>query len=241
MSLRIAMWSGPRNISTAMLRSFENREDTAVADEPLYACYLAATGVDHPGREEIIEHGDSDWRSVVARLTGPVPGGKPVYYQKHMTHHLLPGMERAWLADLKHAFLIRDPAAVARSYARARPLTHADELGIPQQAVLFDELRALTGITPPVIDADTFLQEPQGQLQALCGRLGLDFSERMLHWPAGPRDSDGLWAKHWYAQVWCSTGFQPPRAADTTPLPADLAALVEACQPHYRRLLDFRL
>ena len=241
MSVRIAMWSGPRNISTAMLRAFENREDTVVVDEPLYACYLAATGAEHPGREEIIQAGDTDWRSVVARLTGPIPGASAVYYQKHMTHHLLPAMDRHWLTRLSHAFLIRDPRAVVRSYARARPLRSAEELGFPQQSALFEEIRARTGEIPPVIDAEHFLTDPRGQLQALCERLGIAFSERMLSWPSGPRDSDGIWAGHWYGQVWQSTGFGPPRPPDTTPLAPELATLVAACEPHYQRLLAFCL
>lgn len=239
--LRIAMWSGPRNISTAMLRAFENREDTAVEDEPLYAYYLATTGIDHPGREEIIAAGDPQWQSVVSRLTGPIPDGKTVYYQKHMTHHLLPEISRDWLDALHHVFLIRDPAAVARSYVRARPLDSPEELGLPQQAQLFDQLRKRSGEIPPVIDAEAFLAAPREQLEALCQRLSIPFSQRMLNWPPGPRASDGIWAKYWYAQVWESTGFARPRPADTSPLPPALQAVVDVCEPHYRQLLAHRI
>lgn len=241
MTQRIAMWSGPRNISTAMLRSFENRSDTTVVDEPLYAYYLAATGVEHPGWQEIITMGDTDWRSVVAKLVGPVPGDPAVFYQKHMCHHLLDAMDWDWLDALQHVFLIRDPAAVVRSYIRERPLLNAEEVGIPQQHSLFADVCQRSSQIPPVIDAERFLADPRGQLQRLCQRLGIPFQEAMLQWPAGPRDTDGIWAKHWYAQVWQSTGFASPRPADGPPLEPALQALVADCQPLYQQLLQHAL
>lgn len=240
--VRVAMWSGPRNISTAMMRAWENRDDCAVSDEPLYAHYLAATGADHPMREEVIATGETDWQHVATALTeGPAPGGKPVWYQKHMAHHLLAGMGRDWIGKLRNVLLIRHPIEVVASYLRSRDAVTPEDIGLPQQAELFDELTA-AGDAPPVIDARAFLERPEAHLRALCGWLGIEFDARMLTWPAGPRDSDGIWAPHWYHQVWASTGFgQPPPEPDPDALDARGRTVAEACLPHYRRLLEHRL
>lgn len=237
--LRIAAWSGPRNISTAMMRAWENRGDCAVSDEPLYAHYLAETGIDHPGRDEVIAAGRRDglldWREVAAALTGPVPGGRPLWYQKHMAHHLLPGIDTGWVHELTHVFLIRDPDLVVDSYLKSRATVAADDIGLLQQARLFDEVADRLGAAPPVIDAERFLRDPGSQLRALCARLGVAFSDRMLHWPAGPRESDGVWAPHWYAAVWSSTGFEAwrPRAPR---LSAEAQTVADACRPAYEKL-----
>jgi hypothetical protein len=237
---RIAMWSGPRNLSTAMMRAFENREDCAVVDEPLYAHYLATTGVDHPGRDEVIAAGDTDWRRVVERLVGPPPGGHAVWYQKHMCHHLLPGMDTAWITALDNVLLIRDPLEVVASYLRTRDTCSAEEIGIPQQAALFAQLSSSKGQPPPVIDAGAFLRNPRGHLEALCSVLDIPFSERMLRWPPGPRDSDGIWAAHWYHVVWASTGFAaPPR--ETIDLNPPGRRIAECCRPAYEHLFAHRL
>lgn len=240
--VRVAMWSGPRNISTAMMRAWENREDCAVSDEPLYAHYLDATGADHPMRDEVIAGGDSDWRRVATGLAdGPAPGNQPVWYQKHMAHHLLPGMDHGWIGRLRNALLIRHPAEVVASYLRARETVTPEDIGLPQQAALFQELSS-TGEPPPVIDARDFLSAPEAHLRALCHWLGIDFSERMLAWPAGPRDSDGVWAPHWYARVRASTGFSPPpRKVDAGALSPQARAVAEACLPFYQKLHDARL
>ncbi|WP_395702850.1 HAD family hydrolase [Aquabacterium sp.] len=241
--MRIAMWSGPRNISTAMMRAWENRPDCTVVDEPLYAAYLAATGLDHPGRDEVIAAGDTDWRRVVAWLTGPAPGaaaGRPLWYQKHMTHHLLPGMDTAWVLQLTNVFLIRDPAAVVDSYLKSRATVAPDDIGLRQQQMLFDAVTQQRGHAPPVIDADDFLRAPREHLLALCARLGVDFSERMLQWPAGRRASDGVWAPHWYDAVWRSTGFEPWRPR-TPRLDAQAQAVADACRPAYEALHAHRL
>jgi hypothetical protein len=238
--IRIAMWSGPRNISTALMRAFENRADTAVLDEPFYAHYLKATGIPHPSAAEVVAAHESDWRRVVAVMLGPVPAGRPVFYQKHMTHHLLPGMARDWFAAMRHAFLIRKPEDVVRSYARERPDVTFADLGFAEQAALYGEVAAATGMAPPVLDADDVLSDPARLLGALCRALDLAFDPAMLAWPAGPRASDGVWGKHWYAAVWRSTGFQPSAPAGA-PLSAPLAALAERAMPHYRRLYDKRL
>lgn len=238
--LRIAMWSGPRNISTAMMRAWENREDCTVSDEPLYAAFLADTGLDHPGREEIIAGGETDWRRVTRDLLGPVPGGKPIWYQKHMSHHLLPEMATEWVFGLSNVFLIRDPVEVVSSYLKSRAEVTPEDIGLPQQGELFDLLCDAKGEAPPVIDAGDFLRAPEAHLRALCQRLGIEFSSRMLSWPAGPRASDGIWAPHWYDAVWKSTGFEPWRARESG-LKGEFAAVAEACRPVYERLRQHRM
>ncbi|MDT8449581.1 MAG: hypothetical protein RQ847_05340 [Wenzhouxiangellaceae bacterium] len=239
--LRIAMWSGPRNISTAMMRAFENRPDCFVSDEPLYGAWLTITGEPHPMAGEIIATMECDWRRVVRGLTGPVPDGMAVWYQKHMTHHLLPGMvERDWLSRLTHAFLIRDPAEVVASYLNMRGTVSAEEIGVPQQLKLYEFVRDELGQDPAVIDSGEFLHDPEAHLRALCGALGIDFSERMLAWPEGPRATDGPWAPHWYRNVRKSTGFGPPR--DESPaLDGAAREVAEHCREIYQRLWNARL
>ena len=233
---RIAMWSGPRTVSTALMRSFENRRDTVVIDEPLYAYYLAETGIDHPGRAEILDSMPADWQPVLSGLTrAPLPAGKTVYYQKHMTHHLLPGVDRAPLAGLRHAFLIRDPRQLLTSYARVRSAPTLADLGLAQQAEIF---AAFGG---PVIDSADILRDPRGALTALCEALGIDFDAAMLAWPAGPRDTDGVWARYWYDSVWRSTGFGPYREPAAAALPDGLAALAAECEPYYAQLAAHKL
>jgi len=239
-SIRIAMWSGPRNISTALMRAFENRVDTAVTDEPLYGHYLLATGLDHPGRDEVIAAQETDWQKVAAALLGPVPGGRRVWYQKHMAHHLLPEIGRDWLDHLSNCFLIRDPREVLASYVRTRAQPTLADLGVARQVELFEQVRASTGRVPPVLDARDVLQDPRRMLGLLCAAIGIPFSERMLAWPEGPRSSDGVWGRHWYAGVWRSTGFrpyQPPKA----PLPAALQPLAHDSAPFYQMLHAHRL
>lgn len=236
--LRIAMWSGPRNISTAMMRSWENRPDTAVIDEPFYAHYLQATGLDHPGRDEVIAAYPTDWRLVVDQLTGPAPGGRPIFYQKHMTHHMLPGMDEDWLDRVTNVFLIRDPRAVIASYVRKRQAITLEDTGLPRQWALFETVRRRTGATPLVIDAADVLADPAGVLGRLCTALGVAFDERMLSWAAGPRPTDGVWAKYWYHAVERSTGFHRPDSG-IPDLPEDLQILVAECADYYQRLHDF--
>jgi len=237
--LRIAMWSGPRNISTAMMRAFENREDCTVVDEPFYAHYLAQTGLDHPGRDEITKLGETDWRRVVGLLTGAVPKQRSVFYQKHMTHHMLPTIHHGWFDQVNHVFLIRDPRQVLISYLRSRPNATADDIGVLQQADLYDEIAAAFG-APPVIDADEFLQRPETHLRALCAQLGIPFTTRMLQWPAGSRDTDGIWAPYWYDAVLRSTGFEPWRERDLRGADAH-GTVIDACMPAYERLRERRI
>ncbi len=241
MTLRLAMWSGPRNISTALMRAWENRPDCAVTDEPLYAAYLAATRLDHPLRDEVIAAGDTDWRRVVAFLTGPAPQGRAIWYQKQMAQHLLSGMALDWVHGLSNVLLIRDPAEVVESYLKSRASVVPADIGLLQQVALYDELtHAGSGEAPLVIDADDFLRDPETHLRALCAHLAIAFDQRMLHWPAGQRASDGVWAPAWYDAVWRSTGFEPWRPR-TPRLDAAAQAVADACRPAYERLRAVRL
>jgi hypothetical protein len=236
MTIRLACWSGPRNISTALMRSWENRSDTEVVDEPLYAWYLATTGLDHPGRQDVIAAGVTDWRRVVDELTRPWPEGPVLQYQKHMAQHLLPDLPREWIASLVNVLLIRDPAEVVSSYLRSRATVVADDIGILQQL----ELGVLLGSDVPVIDAADFLRAPEAYLRWLCSYAGVEFTDAMLSWPPGPRTSDGVWAPYWYDAVLRSTGFEPyrPRRVELTP---EGEAVVSATRPAYEQLRSARL
>ncbi len=215
------------------MRSWENRPDCRVVDEPLYAYYLAETGLNHPGRADVIAAGEPSWPAVVAELTAPVEG---VYYQKHMTHHLIPQLPRDWIAELTNVLLIRDPAEVVASYVRSRSDVVAEDIGLVQQAELYDQLDAAV----PVIDSADFLRDPEAYLRWLCAHVGIEFTDRMLQWPAGPRESDGVWAPHWYDAVLASTGFEPYRAREVELAGAALAA-AERSRPHYERLREVRV
>lgn len=234
MTIRLAMWSGPRNISTAMMRSWENRPDTVVVDEPLYAAYLHSTGLEHPARDEVMASQPIDPTEAVASLCAPVDAA--VHYSKQMTHHLLPETPVAWAADFRNVLLIRDPAEVVASYVRSREACEPDDIGLLQQVRLLD----VVGDDVPIIDAGDFLRAPEAHLRWLCDWLGIAFTESMLRWPAGPRASDGVWAPHWYEAVLASTGFEPwrPRTID---LSEHDAAVAEACRPAYDDLHARRL
>ena len=203
------MWSGPRNISTAMMRAWGNRADTVVVDEPLYAFYLKATGKKHPLMEEVVASGETDWRKVVAGLTTAIPQDKAIFYQKQMTHHLLPELRRDWLGALTNCFLIRDPAEVIASYVKKNDDPELEDLGFVQQAEIFDWAREDSRSIPPVIDARDVLRDPARMLRLLCEAIGVEFEAAMLNWPPGLRATDGVWAKYWYGEVARSTGFEP--------------------------------
>jgi hypothetical protein len=233
--MKIAMWSGPRNLSTALMYAFAARPDCAATDEPFYAAYLQATGIDHPMREDVIASQPTDPGEVAALCTGPNPGGKPLWYQKHMTLHMIPAFERGFLKNLTNAFLIRHPARVIASYAKKREAPTLADIGFVQQAQLFDQVADLTGNAPPVISAEAIRANPQEALTRLCAALGLPFDAAMLRWPAGPKPHDGVWAPHWYNAVHRSTGFEDPEG----PLPdlaPDYQRLADQALPHYDRL-----
>ena len=239
--IRIGMWSGPRNISTAMMRAWGNRPDTFVWDEPFYAYYLRETRLDHPGAEEVIAHGETDWRKVAAQLIGPVPGGKRIYYQKQMTHHLLPEMDRTWLGSVTNCFLIREPAEVIISYIKKNNDPTLEDIGFVQQAEIFDWVSAHSGSVPPVIDAHDVLENPERILRLLCDAVGVEFMEAMLSWPPGLRETDGIWAKHWYGEVAKSTGFQKRSDRTHPPVPPHLSDVYDRSREYYDRLYEHRL
>ncbi len=204
--IRIAMWSGPRNLSTTLMRSFGARADTTIVDEPFYAAFLKATGLNHPMTDEILAAHEADPARVIAAMTGDVPDGKAIFYQKHMIHHMVDAIPMDWLGRIeRHVLLVRHPARVIASYQRKMETLSLEALGIPQQMHLSQRLGPV-----PVIDADRVLADPEGVLTRLCAALGIAFDPAMLHWPAGPRAEDGAWAPHWYDSVWASTGFGAP-------------------------------
>ncbi|HEX8083199.1 MAG TPA: hypothetical protein VF529_02850 [Solirubrobacteraceae bacterium] len=239
-AVRVAMWSGPRNISTAMMRAFENRPDTVVVDEPLYGAYLARTGLDHPVRDEVIASQPTDVAAAVEELRAPLPPGHRVHYAKHMAHHVSPNTDDlSWTLDFRNVLLIRDPTEVVASYVRARETCEPEDIAIPQQGRLL-ELWDEHGVEVPIVDAKDFLLAPEAHLRWLCDWLGVPFSDRMLSWPPGPRESDGVWAPHWYAAVWSSTGFEPWRPREISLSDHD-AAVAEACRPVYDALYARRV
>lgn len=233
--IRIAMWSGPRNLSTAMMRSFGARADCAVSDEPFYAAYLDATGIKHPMGAEIMASQPVDPLEVERTILGPIPGGPPLWYQKHMAHHMGPHAPRGWFGAMRHAVLIRHPAYVAASFDDKRADPALEDLGVPQMDGVIADIEAATGRTPPVIEAEDVRANPEGMLRALCAALEIAFDPAMLRWPMGRRHTDGVWAAHWYGAVEKSTGFAPPPAPPGAPAP-HLAAVVEAAMPSYERL-----
>ncbi|MGH8175714.1 MAG: HAD family hydrolase [Steroidobacter sp.] len=240
-TIRIAMWSGPRNISTAMMRSFGARPDTAVVDEPFYAAYLARTGLRHPMTDEVLASQPNDWREVVDSLLGPAPAGKAIFYQKHMTHHMLEEFGRDWIALLRNAFLIRDPAAVLASYVQKRGEVTLADIGIVQQRELFELEADRLGVAPPVVEGADVLKDPAGALSQLCAALSIEYTDAMLNWPAGRRASDGVWAPAWYNAVEQSTGFGPPLAQTAVELPDELQRIADEARPHYEALAAHRL
>jgi hypothetical protein len=239
MTVRLHMWSGPRNLSTALMRSWENRPDTVVVDEPFYAAYLQRTGIDHPARDEVIASQPTDEAEVRASLEAPLPAGRSVHYVKQMTLHLRPDDDLVWTLGYRNVLLIRDPAEVVASYVRSRVSCEPDDIGLPQQSrmVAFWDVH---DATPPIIDAADFLRAPEAYSRWLCRWLGVPFTDRMLHWPAGPRDTDGVWAPHWYAAVQASTGFEPWRPREVHLSPHD-AGVADACRPAYEMLHARRL
>jgi hypothetical protein len=238
--MKIAMWSGPRNLSTAMMYAFAARGDCAVVDEPFYAAYLAATGLAHPMQQEVIASQSTNPLQVAADCIGPIPQGQSLFYQKHMTLHMIPSFPRDFLHDLTNVFLIRHPARVVASYAKKREGPTLADIGFQQQADLFDQIADHLGHAPLVIDSADIRANPARALSGLCAALGIGFTEKMLHWPAGPKPYDGIWAPHWYNAVHRSTGFEDPEAA-LPDLAKHYADLVDQALPYYEKLTAHKL
>lgn len=233
-AVRVAAWSGPRNLSTAMMRSWENRDDCSVIDEPLYAASLADTGGDHPLRDEILAAGPTDPVAAAASCTAPLPEGTTVQYQKHMAHHLHDHFDRSWLDELTHVLLIRNPRRVLASYTKVWREVSVGTIGLPQQLELLP--RAVV-----VVDTSDFLGDPQRYLTEMCARIGVPFDEAMLSWPAGPRSSDGVWAPAWYDSVIASTGFGPPPTESSVDLPHELESIARDAMEIYNELAARKL
>jgi hypothetical protein len=237
---RIAMWSGPRNLSTAMMRSFGSRADTFVSDEPFYGCFLKTTGADHPMRDDVIAAMDCDWRVVMDRLSGDPPEEAPVWYQKHMWHHMVGPIGYDDFEGFTHAFLIREPERMIASYLRKRECAAFEDFGLKRQAEFFDREATRLGHAPPVIDAHDVLANPHAVLSQLCDALDIPWDCAMLSWPPGSRSTDGPWAPHWYAAVTGTTGFGPPET-DAVELPPDAQHVADRCRAYYERLAVHRL
>jgi hypothetical protein len=238
-TLRLAMWSGPRNISTAMMRAWENRADCAVIDEPFYACYLAESGANHPCREAVMQSQPIHRSEVISGLVADEPA--PIYYQKHMTHHMPADCDLSWAVAMHHVFLIRDPAAVIASYLNKMPTVTADDIGVVRQWELYQAITELTGKSPTVIDSADVLSAPAAVLAKLCAVLDVPWQEHeMIAWPSGPRTSDGVWAQHWYQSVWASTGFSAP-TAQAVNLSGAAHSLARDMLPYYQALAINRL
>jgi hypothetical protein len=222
------------------MRSWGNRPDTFVCDEPFYAHYLVQTRIGHPGADEVIRNQENYWRKVADWLTGPIPEDKAIFYQKHMAHHLLPNMGRDWLDRVTNCFLIREPREMLTSLLHFLPEPTLIDTGMPQQVEIFRQVRQRTGRTPPVVDARDVLDNPRNTLALLCDALGVPFTEAMLSWPTGRRPTDGVWAKFWYAAVEKTTSFQP-YSPKNDPVPDSLRGLHEQCDGLYQQLYPQRL
>jgi hypothetical protein len=239
-TLRIAMWSGPRNLSTAMMRSFGSRSDTFVSDEPFYGCFLKTTRADHPMRDEVIAAMVCDWRSVMASLRAPAPRGSLIWYQKQMWHHMTGPIGYEDFAGFTHAFLIREPERMIASYLRKRESAAFEDFGLERQADFFEREADRLGHAPPVIDANDVLANPEGVLRKLCEALGISWDPAMLSWAQGRREADGPWAPHWYGAVEKSTSFGPPETAPVD-LPDGARRLADLCWPYFARLAAHRI
>ena len=229
----IAMWSGPRNISTAMMYAFANRADCVAWDEPFYGAYLKATGYKHPMANEILAGMECDAQKIAA--TCAAPSTKPLFYQKHMTHHMLPEFDRSFIRALNNAFLIRAPEKVLASYAKKHDEISLHAIGFIEQADIFDLVAQFLGHAPPVVDGDIHLSNPRRSLQQLCGKFDIAFDEAMLAWARGPKPCDGIWATHWYSAAWNSTGFGAPTQMPLE-LPDHLKRIADQARPYYEKL-----
>ncbi len=240
MTIRIAMWSGPRNLSTAMMRSFGSRSDTYVTDEPFYGAFLEDTGLHHPMRDQIIASMECDWRKVMDALRGDAPDGSPIWYQKHMWHLMTGPIGYEDFAGFRHAFLIREPERMIASYLKKRESARFEDFGLEKQAEFFEREMDRLGHSPPVIDANDVLANPEGVLSKLCQGLEIKWDPAMLKWEPGRRETDGVWAAHWYNAVEKSTGFAEPDSGPVELTDED-QRLAERMRPFYERLAAHKI
>jgi len=238
--IRIAMWSGPRNLSTTMMRSFGARPEAVCVDEPFYAAWLTASGEVHPMQAEVLASQSSDPAVVASEMLAPLPPGKTLFYQKQMTHHMLESFPLDWAGGVRHAFLVRHPARVIASYVKKMDTLSLEAIGVPQQERLFREVTERTGAPPPVVDSDRILENPPVMLERLCKALGIDWNPAMLHWTPGPKPEDGAWAPHWYDAVWKSSGFGSP-SGPAPVLEGEAAAIEKEALASYERLLEYHV
>jgi hypothetical protein len=234
------MWSGPRNLSTAMMRSFGSRADTFVSDEPFYGAYLKQTRDPQPMADEVVAAMDCDWQGVARAMSGSCPTGAPIWYQKHMAHHMVGPVNHEDLPGLRHAFLIRDPARVVASYAAKRVAVRTEHLGVERQVEYFEREADRLGHAPPVVDSADILADPAAMLEKLCQALGISWDPAMLSWEPGIRATDGIWASHWYDAVAASTGFGTPDG-DPAKLDDEGRRVAEHCRPFYERLAAHKI
>ena len=239
-STRIAMWSGPRNISTALMYSFENRSDCYATDEPLYASFLLKSGTPHPGAEEVIENNEAQVGKIITTLTGPIPDEKQIWYQKHMCHHLPPDSDISWIDNFKNCFLIRNPREVLLSLSKITDSIDLLSTGLPQQLTIFRHVIKSSGKIPPVIDSADVLEDPESILSLLCESISIPFSQRMLSWDPGPRSCDGIWGKYWYDSVWKSSGFSSSSSKEGE-LSEHLHSVLEESTMIYQELRGMRI
>ncbi len=234
----VNVWSGPRNVSTALMYCFAQRSDTRVVDEPLYGHYLLAGGEDHPGRDEIMASMNCDGNAVMAELIErPSANGETVLFLKQMAHHLV-GIDTEFLAATANVLLIRDPVEMLPSLTIQLPRANLLDTGLSRQWKLYGDLVA-SGQRPAVIDSRELLLDPAGVLLQLCNRLGLEFEPGMLSWPCGRRKEDGIWEKYWYKAVHQSTGFATYQPKGD--FPETLRGLLDECKPYYEQLFDHAL
>jgi len=236
----IAMWSGPRNISTALMRSFENRSDCFVSDEPFYSYFLYKTGLKHPLSNEVINSGLIHYDKIIKYITGPIPSSKNIWYQKHMAHHILEGENIDWIKNMKNCLLIRHPSDVILSYSKKNEINNIQQLGYLQQIEIYKMLTEELGIPPIIIDAQDLLVEPKKMLIEICEILRIKFDKKMLSWSQGSRKTDGIWGKHWYKQVEASTGFKPYIKTNRIISPK-YQSLYDECIQYYEFLYQNRI
>lgn len=234
-TLRVNSWSGPRNISTALMRSFSQRRDTHVIDEPLYGHYLKLTDTAHPGHQELLAELETDAATAIRDvILGP--SERPVLFLKQMVHHLTPDVDLGFLSKCVNVLLIRDPGEVIASLVHQLPDPTLRDVGLERQVELWAELQRL-GQDPPVLDARLLLLDPEGVLATLCERIDISWDPAMLSWPAGVRPEDGPWGTYWYANVWRSTGFAPYEAKQVD-VPDHCRDLLAECRKYYEQLLE---